>query len=1596
MRPTEADLVLGLQRNNKCPSSSSSPSSVLRGPQQKRLPLRGGERADNGPAASKMTTTEVALKTANNGTVTASSVAAVQSKQRRQSASRSRQQQPSSSNAAPSHLDCTFVTWNVGRAASVKDLALEQLIELTRRPAFIALEEIGNATFTDSTLGRVCVDNRYASFVKHSSKSPTHGGVALLVRDDISAAEWKWSAADEWSAECESISVMVTPLESVAQPFIVTALYVHGASNDVAGFRRVLFSARDDQVILADLNAQLPGSRADGKPIQGPFAQRGVVLDEFICERNWIAPTPTGPTRVLGCDSNGCYVGTVNDHILVGCQVFEHVADADGDSMPIDGLETEQWQQHASGNKARVLGEGLWPSDHRPLAWSASIGISRVVTPTWTRRVAWHRVTQTHIDLFNTLVVTRLAKAVQRRRLDMLEVERAIYTASCTALPHNLPREGKRGSFWSGETKRRIEDHIEVAGSNSVAATTSAFKAERRRILAEGANISANPSSCWQFTKTYLGFNQEHSLKPPLQSMDDPSVVACSAKQRVAMLAESYAAIHSAPDGKDPQAELRAIAATIPKPVKRESNQSTGSNGGRQKWLGLTEFRACVRSFSTGRCADPLGLRAEHLRLLNDVALSAMLPFFDRCLSHGIVPRHWRDATVTPVAKRGRNLALCRSWRPVSVTALLCRLSETVVHNRIQHVLEHQAGARSGQSQFGFRRGISTSLPLAGMCMSISDGFKQKSSTQWWNARAEGAGNVDRGVTTNGAKLRKHVTLLVSIDASDAFCRGLPAVAIRKLLGLNLIDEARWLSQMLTDRQLCVKESGIKSEMWKLARGFPQGTVHGPLLWSLVIDNLIAECEAECMKPVVGCIATPIVFADDINFMIRCINPSSAIEQANRLMKIVRAWGESNSVPFGKLQATFIAGGEPWWVDSLADQGAADIIYDDNLRCTATAKSGTDHRILGLHFDPEFNFHGHVSIILEQCERYLRMLSAMASVLSADKLATLYRGLILSRLLFAIDCWYPYTNSDDRSKLASLHYRACCVITGCPARSHTASVCYEAGFRTFEELVRDELVKSADRLRRMSDGLPLSDEALRRDPITKFGPEWVCALFRDRPLPTADTRTVIKQNGEAQYRDPAVFPRKDFSRANTPDVTHKLSLRDVAATTKLDFGCPPPARGHTPAEYRGPDSSLRPLSCPHPYPPHELIAFDESVVIISEPPDGLIKPPDFNDLPKTDPLYAQFTEANKRRMELLASKYGGSGAEDAIYLFTDASRVEPSLVDPESERCAGAFVVSRGANPTRERDRIHEVHVCVSPIACCYTGELCSLAGGLQYVLGNVGRIFNARRRNRTLIVPVDAKSALESIRTTWLCRIGYLEQNVARQLFELASIHKIRVVLAFVFSHAGGCPGNDYADKLAKAACHRVGRKWSTRFGLWDRDTTRVILRDTHRVADAKAAAELHFRFANIPLSVGIAPSAPLPRGFPRVLERLVFRARLGLLVSAGGLARDANSKGFSSDSECPLCGVRNALGPGGRTLTHAIECMIKHTTLKQPLCIDDLWLNPGEAAATLYLMNGLMIETPLGRERAALYAAKNKKCVRRHQHQQQPPHAAAAAVAG
>ena len=170
---------------------------------------------------------------------------------------------------------------------------------------------------------------------------------------------------------------------------------------------------------------------------------------------------------------------------------------------------------------------------------------------------------------------------------------------------------------------------------------------------------------------------------------------------------------------------------------------------------------------------------------------------------------------------------------------------------------------------------------------------------------------------------------------------------------------------------------------------------------------------------------------------------------------------DDNEIPMAKLQASWIAppptrGPLPHHTVTLRNWTADDgeIIFNEKVRCTP----GMDPvRILGVMYGND-RFHTHVENVVTSCEKAMRMLNALSYSVKAEKMAILYRGLVLSRVLYACDAWYPYITVADRDRLAKIHYSGCLAITGVKRGSSADATCYEAGFRSLPVIIHDELV----------------------------------------------------------------------------------------------------------------------------------------------------------------------------------------------------------------------------------------------------------------------------------------------------------------------------------------------------------------------------------------------------------------------------------------------------------------------------------------------------------------------------------------------------------
>ena len=181
--------------------------------------------------------------------------------------------------------------------------------------------------------------------------------------------------------------------------------------------------------------------------------------------------------------------------------------------------------------------------------------------------------------------------------------------------------------------------------------------------------------------------------------------------------------------------------------------------------------------------------------------------FFTQSLDTGELPRDWSLANVAPIFKKG-NRVLAENYRPVSLTCITCKLFEHIV---CRHILDHVEDHKILTNlQHGFRSGRSCETQLITTTHDLLSSFNSKSQI---------------GVAI--------------LDFSKAFDTVPHAGLLGKLEHYGIDSKILlWIANFLNNRKQRVVVDGSFSNYADVESGVPQGTVLGPLLFLLHINNL--------------------------------------------------------------------------------------------------------------------------------------------------------------------------------------------------------------------------------------------------------------------------------------------------------------------------------------------------------------------------------------------------------------------------------------------------------------------------------------------------------------------------------------------------------------------------------------------------------------------------------------------------------------------------------------------------------------------------------------------------------------------------------------
>ena len=374
-----------------------------------------------------------------------------------------------------------------------------------------------------------------------------------------------------------------------------------------------------------------------------------------------------------------------------------------------------------------------------------------------------------------------------------------------------------------------------------------------------------------------------------------------------------------------------------------------------------------------------LGPDELHPRVLKELAseLGPMFAhLFQQSVDTGEIPKEWSLANICPLYKKGDRSLAC-NYRPVSLTCVPCKLLEHIVCSNIMaHLDEHKL---LSDRQHAFRKKHSCETQLITV---IDD----------WAKILDKGGQVDTFI----------------LDFEKAFDTPPHELLKCKLYGYGIGGKTlKWIDSFLCDRQQRVMVNGVKSDWAPVLSGVPQGTVLGPLLFSLYINDITEDIDSELR-----------LFADDCVCYREIKNTEDTVklqEDIDRLGCWARSWG----MRFQPVKCNIM---------QITRKRIKKINASYSLEGTVL-ENVEKIKYLGVTITNDLKWNTHVSNICTKANRTLGFLRRNLAACPLDVKESAYKGLVRPILEYGSSVWDPQSIL-LQDELEKVQKRAARFVTG--------------------------------------------------------------------------------------------------------------------------------------------------------------------------------------------------------------------------------------------------------------------------------------------------------------------------------------------------------------------------------------------------------------------------------------------------------------------------------------------------------------------------------------------------------------------------------------
>ena len=467
-------------------------------------------------------------------------------------------------------------------------------------------------------------------------------------------------------------------------------------------------------------------------------------------------------------------------------------------------------------------------------------------------------------------------------------------------------------------------------------ANSALRKAKRSHERSIAFESKVNPKRFWYHTRRKL--KSKSGIAPLLENMKDKDSLKFNDKEKAEILQKQFLSVFKRePDGEIPMLPRRTDSIIDDLQISANEVKTYLLKININKSIGPDEIHPRLLAELAEHLAEPVSL------LVN------------KSFQYGVIPKDWKEAYITPIYKKGPKCH-AENYRPISLTCILSKLVESLVRTKV--LMHLQKNDLLSTRQYGFINGRSTTTQLLHFFDKCLESI-----------------------------VRGKVIDTIYFDFKKAFDMVPHKRLLGKLLSYGINGKIlNWIQEFLLGRSQYVSVNGEKSSPGYVLSGIPQGTVLGPLLFVLYINDILDNVKCDGF-----------LFADDTKIFkaITCKEEALHLQSDIDTMK---KWSDVWGMEFNRDKCHVLTLGN-----------------FDNIRYTHRYKIDTveiehvsEEKDLGVLIDSGLTFEGHISRKAQVANGIVGLIRRSFSYLDPPSFKKIFCAFVRPHLEYGQAIWSPY------------------------------------------------------------------------------------------------------------------------------------------------------------------------------------------------------------------------------------------------------------------------------------------------------------------------------------------------------------------------------------------------------------------------------------------------------------------------------------------------------------------------------------------------------------------------------------------------------------